>query len=274
MDRRRKLFILLLVVLTVAVLDMRANGVNFVDDWGRLFDIRTEGMGPGNPGAFAQATATYTASHPAVEVDTFILNAGVGHVTIVGADTDAVTVETQIHTLADAVHNARAYADGFQVSLERTGPTTLQASWQAPPRSDNLRLAQMTWVVTVPRDVTVSVQEAHGFVNIRNTAGPLHVDARSGFVLDIAPAAPAPIYVRSFGGEVRLFLGATAMNYDVDGTVRLGSFRSIHPPDSPLRMLQRTRNGAITHVTGVLGEGEHPLVFDVQGDVRIYELRE
>lgn len=274
MDRRRKLFIAFLVVLVVAGLDMRANGIGIVDQWGRLFEIRTLGVGPGDPTLFARATATYTASHGSEGIDVFVVEAGVGRLMITGADTDTVSVQTEIHTLADAVDAARAYADGFGITLEQHG-SELRATWQAPARPENLRLAQMTWTVTVPRDMAVAVEDGQGFVSIRDTTGPIRVETRPEFFsLDIAPAAAAPIFVQSSTGEVRLILDRSAMNYDVDVTARFGELWVSHPENSAMSDLEMTRDGSVATLRGALGDGEFPLVIDVRGNVTIFEPRE
>lgn len=274
MDRRRKLLIVFLIGLIVAGLDMKANGVDIVDQWGRQFEIRTLGVRAGDPSLFARASATYTASHGAEGIDVLVVEAGVGQLTITGADTDTVTVETEIHALADTVDTARAYADGFGITLEQHG-SELRATWQAPSGAENLRLAQMAWTVTVPRNMAVTVRDAQGFVSVRDTAGPIRVETRpTFFALDIAPAAPAPIFVQSSTGEVRLFLDRSTMNYDVDVTARFGALWVSRSDDSALANLEMTQDGAVTTLRGALGDGEFPLVIDVRGNVTIFEPRE
>lgn len=263
MDRRRKLYAFFLIVLLIAALDIRANGIDILDQWSRLFEYRIAGITPGDPSVFARGTAVHTSVHPAGDVTTFVLKQAHGAVVIHGADTDMVSIEMTVHTLTDDPVEAQAYADEFRVTVEAVGDE-LRAAWHAPERPDNLRLAQLTWRITVSREMGLSVESGSGFVSVWETAGPIHVDSVNASV-QLNPAGAAPVHVTAVGGEVRVLLKERIVNYDVRTVSWLGAV------SYPLRWsggadaLVRTREGTITNITGTLGKGEHPLVVNVTG---------
>lgn len=263
MDRRRTLFVVFLIVLTVAALDIRANGIEFLDEWGRLFEMKNVQVGPGDPAAFARARATHTVSHGTEGVHTFVVQQGIGKLTIVGADTDVVNVELTVHTWTDTDVGAQAYADGFSVSLQHVGDE-LHAQWRAPEAAENIRLAQMTWEVTVPHDLALDIGSESGYVIVRETSGAVRIHGTQTHV-DLWPAAAAPIDITSTGGGVRVFLPRDLMNHTVNASMQFGTLvipSDLLQADGPL---QRVRDGSRTAVTGTLGAGEFPLVLNVTG---------
>lgn len=263
MDRRRKLSAFFLIVLVIAALDIRANGIDFIDQWGRLFEYRVAGITPGDPSVFARGTAVQTVVHPANDVATLVLKQAHGAVVIHGEDTDVVSIEMTVHTLTDDPDEAQAYADEFCVTVEAVGDE-LRVGWQAPEGPADIRLAQMTWHITVPRDMGLAIEAGSGFVNVWRTAGPVQVESVNTSV-QLNPEGAAPIHVNAFGGMVTVLLKDHVANYDVQAAARLGTI--VYPlrlsrADDAFRV---TREGFVTSVTGTLGDGEHPLNIHMTG---------
>lgn len=263
MDRRRKLFVLFLIALAIAIWDVRVNGIDVIDQWARLLEVRFEGVRGGEPALFAEASALHVATHSAADISTFVLRDVHGSVEIHGADTDVVRVEMTAYTSTGEPAGARAYAERFTVALERVGDE-LHTDWRRPEATESVRLAQAAWRITVPRDMGVAVAGGPGFVRVQDTAGPVRVESTGAWV-HLRPAAAAPVHIDASGGEVAVELPERDLNYDLRVAVRFGSL------SYPVRWSQggggvlRTREGRVTEVTGALGGGEHALAVQMNG---------
>lgn len=272
MDRRRKLFVFFLIVLVVAALDIRANGIEILDEWGRLFEVKSDGVLPGDPTRFTRATATYTQTQSAEDVSTFVLEQGHGPVYVRDGAGDEIELKMEVHALTDVISLAQSYAAGFDVALERVGDE-VRATWQAPPDTEHMRLAQMTWHVTVPRGMAVRIDSGPGFVSVWDTGGPVHVRT-DGADVDILQTVAVPIDVAVRDGKVKVLLPRDGMNHTVDAAVRFGRIELPAQLELGEGALRRTQEGGVTRATGVLGDGEHPLTLDVTvGQVTLAELQ-
>lgn len=268
MDRRRTLLIVLFILVALAVVDIRVNGVETMNTWGRLFDVTSTWTGPGDVSAFAQGEARRTVAHSAEDVQSFVLEQDVGIVTVRGADTDEVNVVVTMHAATDSAQGAQAYADGLQLSLERRGDA-LHAVWDASDRPGDTKLAQLTWDVTVPKHMAVSIDTGAGLVDVGDTAGAIRVNASNADV-DIVPEAAAPIEVTSIGGQINVTLPSADLDYDVHTEIEWGAvtYPEEWNADATRSGLQRTAPSAPEEpllVTGELGNGGYPLRIDARG---------
>lgn len=268
MDRRRTLLIIFFVLVALAIVDIRVNGLETTDTWGRLFDVKSSWTRPGDPSAFAQGEARRDAVRSAEDVGSFVLEQDVGVITVRGADTDEVNVAVTMHAATQSGRGAQAYADGFELSLERRGDE-LHAVWDAPDRPEDTKLAQLTWDVTVPKHMAVSIDTGAGFVDVGDTAAAIRVNATNADV-DIVPEAAAPIDVTSIGGAINVTLPSAGLDYDVHAAVQRGAiaYPGAWNADATRSGLQRTVGSAPEGpllVTGELGDGVHPLRIEARG---------
>lgn len=267
MDRRRIILAVFFVALAVAALDVYSNGVEILDDFGRLLSVR---FGPPHPGQTrwdAPVRMTLTEARPAGGAETLVLDNTQGYVEITGDDVDEIRVELELYAFTNGdPEEARRILEAYDIVL-LPGRTTVQLSARQPEEPvpfDGIHHA--VWRIVVPREMAVEVRTTPAVVNIAGVRGGIRAEG-VGAQLFLQPAGAAAIDVSlALGGLLDIALPEEAANHSLHAVLNPGSLFVDAPG------FESIRAGARETLTGAIGEGAHPLrieLIDSSGFVRI-----
>lgn len=282
MDRRRWIFLVFVVALVVAFFDVYSNGVRILDNWAEGFEVRFDEARP-DARILPHVIASHTFTESADGVETFVLEQATGHVTLQGADTDEITIETEVRGMKPRSGGDRSEAfligigwpnvahvgetDGSDDGVRNTANVEYELSpvgelkvklHPEPSVIDDTRTAYTETRITLPAELAVDLTATGGFVDIHNMRGSQRVNA-TGMMVNIVPAAAAPVEVTLSGGELTLSVPRVSANYSLEATLNPGSMRAAGVS------LQHTRHGMRSVVKATLGEGVFPMEIDVTG---------
>lgn len=264
MDRRRWIFVIFVVALAIASIDVYSNGFVILDEWGTGFSARVDTVVDGERrSSWSGGSRMYSSTHAADGVDTLVFEHGRGLVNVWGAPTDEITIRANVRSLLIDAEAALPAANDFRLEAVRENGALKVQLVPDPMSMPNVRDAFVEWAIVVPVDIALEVKSGTGFVNIANIGGPQHVEGTNTRV-NMTPAQAAPVAVSLTGGQFVLTTHERVANYSVHASVNAGSITGDNVE------LQETDDGMNTVATATLGDGDFPLEIEMtDGDVRL-----